>query len=89
MSNLEEINPELFIYELYSCDALAYLDPYDLAVLSIGYCDAGRLAVRPRPGLLALMIEYPDGEKCWFHIEPKLLELLNKRRNREKGEHNG
>ena len=79
---IEQINPELFIYEYYSADGLMVLDGDDLAMYAIGYCDASRLHVRPRTNLLALMVELPNGEKLWFHIEPKILELLNWRRQR-------
>jgi len=77
-----QIDPELFLYELYCADGLAFLDGDDLAKYAVGYCDGGRLLVRPRQGLLALMVELPDGEKMWFHIEPKMLGLLEKRRAR-------
>lgn len=79
---LSKIDPELFLYEYYSVDGLAFLDSNDLARYAIGYCDAARLRVRPRRDLLALMLEMPDGEKMWFHIEPKMLELIEKRRKR-------
>lgn len=79
---IEKIDPELFIYEYYSADGLAFLDGNEIAKYAIGYCDASRLHVRPRSGLLALMVELPDGEKMWFHIEPKMLEILNHRRQK-------
>ena len=82
MSNLEEISPELFIWELYDGSALGYLDPYDLAKYSIGYCDGGRLPVRPKSGECALMIEYPDGERCWFHVDSRMIQSINWRRAR-------
>ncbi len=78
---IEELDPELFIYELYDSGG-PLVDPNDQAKYAIGWCDAGRLQVRPRPGLYALMLEYPDGDRIWFHIEPKMLGLLEKRRER-------
>ena len=44
-----------------------------------GYCDASRLLVRPKSGMLALMVEYEDGAKEWYHILPRMLESINKR----------
>lgn len=79
---IEEIDPERFLWEYYRQDMIAFLDSNDLARLAIGYCDAVRLPVRPRRGLFALMVEMPDGEKMWAHIEPRMLPLLQKRRQR-------
>ena len=74
----EELSPELFTYELYdSSGPMLELD--DIVKYSVGWCDAGRLQVRPRSGLLALMVEFPD-EKIWFHIDQKMLDLIMKRR---------
>lgn len=80
MTMLEQIDPELFIYDYYSADGLAFLDSNDLARYATGWCDASRLRVRPRSGLLALMVEMHDGDKMWFHIDQKMLDLLQKRR---------
>lgn len=80
MNKLEELSPELFIYELYDAGALGMLDTDSLCECAYGWCDASRLQVRPRRGLLALMLEYPDGERCWFHVEPKMIDLINKRK---------
>lgn len=79
---LEQIDPEQFLYEYYCADGLAFLDSNDLARYATGWCDASRLRVRPRSGLLALMVETPDGDKMWFHIDQKMLSLLQKRRAR-------
>lgn len=80
MKPLEEINPELFLYELYDSSGLASLEGWELAEYSIGYCDAGRLYVRPRSGLYALMCELPNGDRLWFHVNPLLVDIINKRR---------
>jgi hypothetical protein len=77
---LEQIDPEKFLYEYYSCDALAFLDSNEIARNAVGWCDASRLLVRPRRDLLALMLEMSDGEKMWFHIDQKMLSLIEKRR---------
>lgn len=80
MKPIEEINPELFLYELYDSSGLMSLEGWELAEYSIGYCDAGRLYVRPRSGLYALMCELPNGEKLWFHVNPSLIDSINERR---------
>jgi hypothetical protein len=46
---------------------------------AIGYCDASRLLVRPRSGMLALMVEYEDGAKEWYHITPRMLKPIRER----------
>ena len=50
------------------------------AANAVGWCDASRLLVRPRRDLFALMLEMPDDEKIWFHIDQKMLSLIEKRR---------
>lgn len=82
MNPLEEIDPELFIYELYDASGLQCLECWELAEYSIGYCDAGRLCVRPQPGLYALMCELPNGDKIWFHVNNFLIDSINERRSR-------
>lgn len=81
-ATIDEISPELFLWELYDNSILAWIDNNSLAELAYGYCDAARLPVRPRSGLYALMLEYPDGERCWFHIDPKMKDLIEERRAR-------
>ena len=82
MNDIPEIDPELFIYELYDASGLQFLEGWELAKYAIGYCDAGRLQVRPKPGELALMCELPNGDKLWFHIVDRMLQCLNFRRKR-------
>lgn len=82
MNDIPEIDPELFIYELYDASGLQFLEGWELAKYAIGYCDAGRLQVRPKPGELALMCELPNGDKLWFHIVDRMLQGLNFRRKR-------
>lgn len=77
--NLEEISPELFLWELYNVNGVQELDAALHIAVKFGYCDASRLFVRPRSGMLALMVEYEDGAKEWYHITPKMLELIRKR----------
>lgn len=76
---VKEINPELFTFELYNMNGCWELDDALHVAESFGYCDASRLAVRPRTGEFALMIEWPNGEKCWFHVSPEQLRLIKKR----------
>ena len=76
---VEEISPELFLWELYNVNGVQELDVALRIAVKFGYCDASRLFVRPRSGMLALMVEYEDGAKEWYHITPKMLELIRKR----------
>ncbi len=85
MKPIEEINPELFLWELYDASMLQSLEGWELARYAIGYCDAGRLYVRPKSGELALMCELPNGEKVWSHINQKMLDGLNWRRETGSG----
>ena len=64
---LKELSPELFSYELYNSDGCWQIDT------------AFRLLVRPKAGEYALMIEYKNGYKCWFHIPERMLEIIKKR----------
>lgn len=77
--NIEEISPELFLWELYNVNGVHELDVALHIAVKFGYCDASRLLVRPRSGMLALMVEYEDGAKEWYHITPRMLESIRKR----------
>ena len=83
MTDIPDIDPELFLYELYDASGLQFLEGWELAKYAVGYCDAGRLYVRPKPGEIALMCELPNGEKLWFHVNDHILKSLNWRRQRE------
>ena len=85
MKPIEEINPELFLWELYDSSMLQSLESWELACYAVGYCDASRLYVRPKSGELALMCELPDGEKIWSHIDQKMFDGLNRRRETGRG----
>ena len=76
---VEEISPELFLWELYNVNGVYELDVALHIAVKFGYCDASRLLVRPKSGMLALMVEYEDGAKEWYHILPRMLESINKR----------
>jgi len=89
MKPLEEIDPELFIYELYDSYGLMSLEGWELAKYSIGYCDAGRLYVRPKSGYFALMCELPDGNRLWFHVNNFLINSINERRKMLGDKNNG
>jgi len=80
---IEEISPELFSWELYNGCGLWELDDAIYAADSFGYCDASRLRVRPKTGEYALMVTWHNGEKCWFHVDAKLLETIKRRLNRK------
>ena len=77
--DVEEISPELFLWELYNVNGVQELDVALHIAVKFGYCDASRLFVRPRSGMLALMVEYEDGAKEWYHITPWMLKLIRER----------
>ena len=60
-------------------ELLTQLLKFGVEMVPFGECDAERLAVRPKSGMLALMVEYEDGEKEWYHITPRLLGIINDR----------
>ena len=79
-----QLSAERFTYELYDADWRYRFDNYswdnhptskDIAKAFVGWCDAGRLLVRPRSGEYAIMCEI-DGEKFWFHHLPYMLESI-------------
>lgn len=76
---VEEISPELFPWELYNANGVQELDVALHIAVKFGYCDASRLLVRPRSGMLALMVEYEDGAKEWYHITPRMLKIIRER----------
>ena len=82
---MNELNPELFTYELYEsnfwsrlnmrvCD---YLDD-EIKKHMIGWCPAERLSFRPRKGDIAVMCEDENSEKFWFHYSKTLLDHVQK-----------
>lgn len=76
---VEEISPELFLWELYNINGVQELDVALHIAVRFGYCDASRLLVRPKSGMLALMVEYEDGAKEWYHITPRMLNIIKDR----------
>ena len=85
---IEEIDPELFLWELYNANGVYELDVALHIAVKFGYCDAERLYVRPKSGMLALMVEYEDGAKEWYHITPRMLELIRERIAMKEGKRN-
>ena len=76
---LEEIDPELFLWELYNANGLWELDDALCTDATFGYCDASRLLVRPKSGEYALMVEWWNGTKYWCHADKHILELIRER----------
>ena len=79
-----QLSAERFTYELYDSGWRFAFENYswdlpvtakDIAKAFVGWCDAGRLLVRPRSGEYAIMCEI-DGEKFWFHHLPYMLESI-------------
>lgn len=84
---LEELNPELFLWELYNSYGVHGLSDALHIAVRIGYCDASRLYIRPKSGMFALMVEYRNGVKEWYHITPRMLESIRKRLARREEKH--
>lgn len=76
---IEEISPELFLYELYDANLLWSLDEALYCASAFGYCDASRLSVRPKSGMYAMMITWGNGDKNWCHINDNLLKAIRER----------
>lgn len=76
---IEEISPELFLWELYDANGIQSLSEDLYIASSVGYCDASRLQVRPRAGMFALMIEFENGTKHWFHGTEHTLKSVKSR----------
>lgn len=80
LKNLEQLNPECFIYENYESNWWSLLDMDYMTSMdvknvmrtvrkyAVGYCEGGRLALRPNSNSYAVMFE-KDGERFWFHIQ--------------------
>lgn len=81
---VEEISPEQFLYELYDANLLWLLDDALYSAVEFGFCDASRLAVRPKSGEYALMITWENGEKNWCHVTNTLLNGIRERLQRRK-----
>ena len=77
--HIKEIDPELFLWELYESDYggrmdLNFRDSTDIYVMdreirkrAIGFCQGSRLPVRPKSDMYGLMLEDDEHEKFWFH----------------------
>jgi hypothetical protein len=77
---LEEISPELFLWELYNPNGMYELDDaLCMHESSFGWCDASRLKVRPKAGEIALMVEWYNGTKYWCHADKKILDSIRYR----------
>jgi hypothetical protein len=71
---MNEISPELFIWEKYcgraGCavtDILTGQNRLRPGIVALGYCDATRLKVRPRSIGFAVLVRFEDGMEVWFH----------------------
>ncbi len=81
---LESIDPERFSLELYNPYGLHELSDALCVAVSIGYCDASRLLVRPKEGEVALMVEWENGSKYWCHANKEILDSIRERLARRK-----
>ena len=82
------MNPELFTWNNYEADYGARLDldyrqSIDYNIMRkeikdriVGYCDGGRLYVRPRSDCYGVMLEDDDGDCFWFHFPKDALDEM-------------
>lgn len=85
---IEEIDPELFLWELYNPNGLYELDDALCTDANFGYCDASRLRVRPKSGEYALMVEWWNGTKYWCHADKGILDSIRRRIEWKEGKRN-
>lgn len=85
MKPIQEINPELFLSELYDTYLLLAFNSWELPIYAVGYCDASKLCVKPKSDDVALMFELPIGNKLWCYTSKKMLDDLNSRRESGRG----
>ena len=79
---LEEFDPEVFSKELYNACGIWNVE-VDLHIAArVGCCDASRLLVRPKCGEYALMIEFSNGARHWFHVTSRMIKSIRKRLER-------
>jgi hypothetical protein len=74
-AQLPLISPTKFTWELYigrqgysTTEVVDEDENFKPGVHVIGYCDAGNIEIRPRPGLMVAMVELENGTKMWLHL---------------------
>jgi len=86
---MDKISPIRFTFEKWRGGSLAELglhtreasitSPEGKAKIrrhAIGYCDGATLAVRPKPGTVAVMFELDDFEQFWTHLSQREFDLV-------------
>ena len=84
---LEELNPEGFTFDQYTLQVgynisqVFYVDDGIFRIkngfIIIGYCDAGKLHIRPRPGEYAVKILHIESDTVlWMHLMEYQMEIL-------------
>lgn len=86
--HIDEISPSEFTYERYEYDYGGRLDldfrsSTDAKVMAreikkrcIGWCDGGKLRIRPKSDMVAVMLEDDEFEKFWFHYPKTCFEMI-------------
>ena len=86
--HIEEIDPELFTWDKYEPDyggrlGLNFRDSTSMKVMEreirkrcVGCCQGGRLRIRPKSDMYAIMLEDDDFEKFWFHFPRACLDRM-------------
>ena len=86
--HIDEISPSEFTYERYEYDYGGRLDldfrssiddkmmAREIKKRCIGWCDGGKLRIRPKSDMVAIMLEDDDFEKFWFHYPKVAFEMI-------------
>ena len=86
--HIEELSPIDFTWERYESDYGGRLDldfrnSTDAKIMAreikkrcVGWCPGGKLTIRPKSDMVALMLEDDDFEKFWFHYPKTCFEKI-------------
>ena len=86
--DIEELSPIDFTWERYESNYGARLNldfrsSIDNKVMAreisrrcIGWCDGGKLTIRPKSDMVAIMLEDDEFEKFWFHYPKTAFDMI-------------
>lgn len=86
--NIERMDSSQFTWERYESNYGARLDldfrsSIDAKIMAreikrrcVGWCPGGKLTIRPKSDMVALMLEDDEFEKFWFHYPKTCFEMI-------------
>ena len=86
--DIEELSPIDFTWERYESNYGGRLDldfrsSTDAKIMAreikrrcIGWCPGGKLTIRPKSDMVAIMLEDDEFEKFWFHYPKTAFEMI-------------